>query len=180
MKFFSTIWNKRLLDEFKYYIPQKVIKDTESILIDFPSNYTPHEMIVYWVGIKEKNKSIVNLVVVPNAKTSFNGLIVSQEDNFHFVKVLSSRSLFQIAQVHTHPSSWVGHSLGDSKYAAFKVKGLLSIVVPSFCKKGMLPLERCGIYLFDGEKFVRLMNRYVKNHFYIINSKDSELEDLRK
>ena len=180
MKLFYSIRNELLLYEFKYYIPRKVITDTEAMLLDFPSKYNPHEMIVYWAGIREKNKSMVNLVIVPNAKTNFNGVIVSQEANFHFVKSLSSRRLVQIAQVHTHPTSWIGHSPGDSKYAAFKVKGLLSIIVPSFCRKGMLPLEKCGVHRFDGKKFVRLPNRYVKNHFHILNYEESELEDLRK
>lgn len=180
MRFFSLKRKEFQLDEFQYYIPRKVIADTESILLSFPSKRKPDEMIVYWAGIREGDKSTVRLVVVPNAKTSFGRVIVLQEANFHFVKALSSMSFIQIAQVHTHPTSWVGHSLGDSKYAAFKVKGLLSIVVPLYCKKGILPLEKCGVHRFDGEKFIRLTNKYVKDHFHILDSENSELEDLRK
>ena len=180
MKFSSSKRNRSQSDRFKYYIPQKAITDTEDILKDFPLKYNPHEMFVYWAGIKENNKFTVNLVVVPNAKTDFGSVVVSQEANFNFVKILSSKKLIQVAQVHTHPTSWVGHSLGDSRYAAFKVKELLSIVVPSYCHKGMLPLEKCGIHRFDGKKFLRLTNKYIKNHFNIINYEKSELEDLRK
>jgi len=180
VSFFSSKQNKLQLDELQYYIPGKVIVDTERILLDFPLKRKPDEMIVYWAGIREGDKSTVRLAVVPNAKTSSGRVIVSQEANFHFVKVLSSRNIVQIAQVHTHPTSWVGHALGDSKYAAFKVKGLLSIVVPWYCKKGMLPLEKCGVHRFDGKKFIRLPNKYLKDHFHILNDEESELEDLRR
>ena len=180
MRFFSSKQNDLILDELQYYIPRKVIVDTERILLVFPLKRKPEEMIVYWAGIREGVKSIVRLVVIPNAKTNSGRVIVSQENNFHFVKALSSRNLIQIAQVHTHPTSWVGHSPGDNEYAAFKVEGLLSIVVPSYCRKGMLPLEKCGVHRFDGEKFIRLPNKYLKGHLHIINDKESELEDLRK
>ncbi len=180
MKLFSSLQNLLSLDKLKYYISRKVISDTEAILLDFPSKHVPHEMIVYWAGIRENNKSIVSLVIVPNANTNPGGVSTSHEANFHFVKALSSRRFVQIAQVHTHPTSWIGHSPGDNKYAAFKVKGLLSIIVPSYCEKGMLPLEKCGVHRFNGKNFVKMPNKYVKNHFYIIDNKNSELEDLRK
>ena len=104
----------------------------------------------------------------------------SQDANFDFVKTLSKKKYIQIAQVHTHPTEWIEHSYGDSKHAAFKINGLLSIVVPSFSEKGMLPLERCGIHRFDGEKFVRLKNKYIKKHFNITKAGKTELIDLRK
>lgn len=167
--------------DFNYYIPRQAIEDTEQILLDFSSKLYPCEEIVYWAGVREGNKSIVRLVVAPEAKTDSGRVTVSQDANFYFVKALSARNFVQIAQVHTHPSSWVGHSLGDSKYAAFKVKGLLSIVVPVYCKKGMLPLEkRCGIHRFDGYRFVRLSQKYIGTHFHILDNENSEIKDLRK
>lgn len=169
------------VDHFNYYIPRQVIEDTEQILSDFSSKRYPCEEIVYWAGVREGSKSIVRLVVAPDAKTDSGRAIVSHDANFYFVKALSVRNFVQIAQVHTHPSSWVGHSMGDSKHAAFKVRGLLSIVVPVYCKKGMLPLEkRCGVHRFDGDRFIRLTQKYVGKHFHILNNEESEIKDLRE
>jgi hypothetical protein len=141
----------------------------------------PCEEIVYWAGIREGNKATVRLVIAPDAKTDPGRVVVSQEANFHFVKSLSSRKFVQLAQVHTHPSLWVSHSWGDSIYAPFKINGLLSIVVPNYCKKGMLPLEKkCGVHRFEEEQFIRLSEKIVKERFHILNDMDSEKEDLRK
>ena len=63
MKFFSSIYKGMQIDRYKYYIPKKVIMDTESVLVNFPLKNNPNEMMVFWAGIKEKNKIIVNLVV---------------------------------------------------------------------------------------------------------------------
>jgi len=174
-------YKKRESDELQYYIPHKVIEDTERILSDFSSNQHPCEEIVYLAGIREANRAMVRLVVAPDAKTDSDRVVVSQDANFHFVKTLSARNFVQIAQVHTHPSLWVGHSPGDSKYAAFKVKWLVSIVVPVYCRKGMLPLEkRCGVFRFNGALFVRLSRKYVRTHFHILDNEKSEIKDLRK
>lgn len=180
MTFFSSKQHRFQSDGFQYYVPLKAIKDTEHILLDFPLVNRPEEMIVFWAGTRKADKSTVILVIVPNAKTNSGSVFVSQEASFYFVKALSARALVQIAQIHTHPTSWVGHSPGDSEHAAFKVKGLLSIVVPSYCIEGMLPLEKCGVHRFDGKKFKRLPIEYISAHFHILNDEKSELEDLRK
>jgi len=168
------------LDSCEYRIPQKAIIDSERILLDFPSGQEPEEKIVFWAGIRKGIYSTITLVIVPDAITSPGSIVVSHEANFSFVKTLSSRAVVQIAQVHTHPTSWVRHSPGDDKLAPFKVKGLLSIVVPSYCKKGMLPLRKCGVHRFDGKNFEHLPTRYVSEHFHILNGEQSELIDLRK
>ena len=180
MTFFSSKQHRFKLDKSHYYIPLKAIIDTERILLDFPLRREPEEKIVFWAGVREEVKSTVKLVIVPKAMTNTGSVVVSHEANFHFVKTISSRALVQVAQIHTHPTSWVGHSPGDNEHAAFKVKGLLSIVVPSYCIKGMLPLEKCGVHRFDGRNFIRLQTKYVRTHFHILNDEGSELMDLRK
>jgi len=180
MRLFSSWRNEIQTDDFQYFIPRKAITDSERILLSFPSKRKPEEMLVYWAGIRERNKLTVKLVIAPKAETSSGRVMTSHEANFHFVRTLSSRNFIQIAQVHTHPTSWIGHSPGDSKYAAFKVKGLLSVVVPSYCRKGILPLKKCGFHRFDGRKFIKLPAKYLKGHFHILDNEGSELEDLRK
>lgn len=180
MKYISFRRNRIKLDRLHYYIPLKAILDTENILSDYPSFKDPHEMIVYWAGTRIANKCTVKKVIAPEAKTSSGSVVVSHEANFHFVKILSGSSLVQIAQVHTHPSSWIGHSPGDSAHASFKIKGLLSIVVPFYCVNGMLPLSKCGIHLFDGEEFARVSIKFINGHFHILNDKESVLDDLRE
>ena len=180
MRVFTCQQYRCQLDEFQYYVPLRALLLTEQSLRDYPLTHEPDEMLVFWAGIREANKSIVKLVVLPNAKTTAGSVEVSHEANFRFVKTLSSRALIQIAQVHTHPTSWAGHSPGDSKYASFKVKGLLSIVVPSYCNSGMRPLEKCGIHRFDGKKFIRLQTKYIRSHFHVLNYEESEIKDLRE
>lgn len=170
---------RRFHDEYQYHIPEKVIKDSENVLCEYASFRPSHEGIVYWAGIREKNISTVLLVVAPRAESHQGGILVSHNANFQFVKALSKRNMVQIGQVHTHPTRWVGHSFGDDRNAAFKVNGLLSVVVPNYCREGMKALKYCGVHRFEAEGFIQLPTSYIHRHFYFRDDFSSDFEDLR-
>jgi hypothetical protein len=64
------------------------------------------------------------------------------------IQVLGKHDMIHLGQIHSHPGSWVDHSEGDDEHAAFKINGLLSLVVPAYCKDGMMPIETCGVHRF--------------------------------
>ena len=51
-----------------------------------------------------------------------------------------------VAQIHSHPGGWVGHSGIDDGFAALPVPGLVSIVVPQFAAEGIRP-SGCGVFV---------------------------------
>lgn len=167
-------------DRKKYFIPIKVVRDTEKILLEYARKKTANEGLVYWGGIDNGNIITVNAVIAPRTKSGPGGVFTSHRANFDFVRVLNIHHLVQIAQVHSHPSDWVEHSSGDDMLAVFKIEGLLSVVVPSYCQKGMLPLTICGIYRYEKYGFVKLSRTYVLSHFKVKSEMSSYLEDFRK
>ena len=86
----------------------------------------------------------------------------------------------EIAQVHSHPSDWVDHSEGDDLWASFKIEGLVSIVIPNYCKGGMLPLTNCGVHRYINGNFIRLSEKYITSHFRLVNNEKADFVDLRK
>ena len=163
-------------DKLIYHLPYQVIHDTEKVL----KQYNQNEGLVYWGGIKEGNNITATSVIAPKTEFDWGRVTVSHKSNFDFVEALNKHNLIQVAQVHSHPSEWVGHSLGDDQMAAFKTEGLLSIVVPEYSKNGMLPLSNCGIHRFIRVNFKRLSDKYVEKHFLLTDEIDSFLEDLRQ
>jgi hypothetical protein len=172
--FYSRSYTPR--DQLVYQIPYQAIKDTERILKEYGDN----EGLVYWGGKKEGYNITVMAVIAPDTESSAGRVFVSHDANSDFVETLCKDNLIEVAQVHTHPSDWVGHSLGDDQMAAFKTEGLLSIVVAEYCRHGMLPIVNCGIHRFIKRKFKRLSNNYVEKHFQLMDKLDSGFEDQRK
>lgn len=177
MKLFSRKHNHR--DELTYLIPENAIEDSVKVFREYAAEYPSNEGIVYWAGTREKQKNIIRYVVAPKAETHWGGVRVSHDANFEFVKFLTKNKLVQIGQVHTHPGRWVDHSDGDNRDAAFKVNGLLSLVVPHYGKKGMTPLSKCGVHRFWDGRFTRLSNKYIRKHFIVSSGLESHFEDLR-
>lgn len=163
-------------DKKKYTISAQVIHDTETVL----KQYRRKEGLVYWGGTREGLKININALIAPKTTSSWGNVSVSHKSNFNFVGALSKYNLIQVAQVHSHPTQWVGHSQGDDEMAAFKANGLLSIVVPEYCKNGMLPLTICGIHRFSDGKFKQLSAKYIQKHFQLTDNLKPIFEDQRK
>ena len=167
-------------DNCLYILPWKAIIFTDQILMDYAGRTPSNEGLIYWAGVFENNQYVVKAVIAPETVSDFGRVSTSHKANLDFILKLNILGLIQIAQVHSHPDDWVDHSMGDDEYAAFKIKGLVSVVVPRYCKDGLLPLTCCGVHRFDDTGFIRLSNIYVKQHFLIDSSLDCILEDLRK
>ena len=177
---FKTLYKKKSpTDKIIYIIPEKAIEYTEKVLCEYGNMSDPNEGLVYWGGHVDKTTITISAVIAPKVESAPGRVSTSHRSNFDFVTTLNEKKIIQIAQVHSHPGDWVDHSEGDSKWAAFKSEGLISIVVPNYCKHGMLPLIKCGIHRFRKEKFTRLLDRDIKTHFRI-DKRDSDFIDLRR
>jgi len=167
-------------DKITYIIPRSVICDTERVLSEYAKIKPSNEGFVYWGGIIDGTIISISLVIAPETESSYGRVSTSNRSNFDVVKTLSANKVIEIAQVHSHPSDLVDHSEGDDEWASFKIEGLVSIVVPQYCKKGMLPLTDCGIHIYTNGDFIRLSKKYVTEHFKIINDSKSGFIDLRR
>ena len=167
-------------DKFYYKIPSKALADTEFVLREYGNLNPPHEGIVYWAGSMERGIFHILAVIAPKTISNSGKVLIPPRGNFDFVRILNKNRLIHIAQVHSHPTAWVGHSPGDDSWAAFKKEGLLSIVVPSYGLKGFGGLENCGCHRFQNNSFTCLSRDYVLNHFQIVKNIPSQFVDLRK
>ncbi len=135
--------------------------------------------MVYWGGMTNFDSIDIKLLYAPRTVSDERRVVIDQRENSKFVSTLNRTGLRHIAQVHTHPGKVVDHSQADNELAAFRVPGLLSIVVPSYCQGGMQPMTMCGVHRYDRWGFIRLSEKYVQSYFEIFESGDFLLEDHR-
>jgi hypothetical protein len=167
-------------DDLHYYIDEQVLAFTDHILKDYGNKLPSSEGIVYWAGVLDGNNFYITCAIAPRAKTTRYGILTTHESNAAFVEFICDHRLLYVAQVHSHPSEEVDHSKVDDEETAFRAEGLVSIVVPNYSIKGLLPLLSCGIHRYINGKFSRLTNKYIKGHFKLFNSQESiMLKDLR-
>lgn len=166
-------------DGLTYLIPERAIGLTEKVLLEYGRLLPSHEGLVYWAGRREGEVATVTTVIAPKVSSGPGRAATSARANFDVVRTLSDSGLTQIAQVHSHPGRWSDHSEGDDRLTAFRVNGLVSIVVPHYCRAGMHPLTTCGIHRYGAGTFLRLSDAYVRKHFRVLAGSDARLKDLR-
>lgn len=166
-------------DKVTYVISDEAINYTIKILLEYERFKPSAEGLVYWAGHVENDIHYVTAAVAPRTDASRYGIFTSHDSNARFVEFLCDSDLIYIAQVHSHPGDWVDHSVVDNEETAFRSEGLVSVVVPCFGRKGMLPVSICGIHRYAGGKFIRLSNKYLKTHVIVKNMPGTILKDLR-
>ena len=128
--------------------------------------------------MKDGDTVRVLTVIAPQATSAPRRVVATNTANARVVKELVDHRFVHLAQVHSHPGAWVDHSDGDDEWAAFKHHGLLSLVVPNYCRRGMLPLAKCGVHRYQDGEFKRLSDKYVESHFELSDA-EIQLFDLR-
>lgn len=122
----DTIWDQ-LLDEFRW--PRKRV-----------------ERVAYFDGAVTATDSIVTTLAFPDARLEKSHFTVSSEAMSQCGAHFRRFGLARIAQVHTHPGTWVGHSPYDDQMAYSQHIEAVSIVLPEHARKRPL-LQDCGIHV---------------------------------
>ena len=97
------------------------------------------ERVAYLDGTRQARLGVVTTLTLPNATLSpfnyFVGVEAAKEAGQH----LRANGLIRLAQVHTHPNRWVGHSQYDDEHAFAQTPGSISIVLPDHARRRPLP-----------------------------------------
>jgi hypothetical protein len=93
------------------------------------------ECVVYWLALRGSD-TVVEWRH-PRHTASATGYEVDGAWLTELFLELGAQGSRVVAQLHTHPGGWVGHSGIDDGFAVLPVPGLVSIVVPRFATGGI-------------------------------------------
>lgn len=111
----------------------------------------PHdrERIAYLDGPRPTGDlAVATTVTLPGAEEREGSFYVAAAEMRRSGRHLRQMGLLRLAQIHSHPGGWTGHSSYDDEMAFSQRDGAISIVVPDFagCAPG---LADCGIHVRD-------------------------------
>jgi hypothetical protein len=127
-------------------VPAVVVDKSERLL----RRWRKRETVIYWVGVAHPEVAVVTSVIRPHQTNTRGSYDVSSRANADIVVWLCDHKLKLLAQLHTHPGSFVGHSHGDDLGAPLAFDGFYSLVVPHYGRFGVHPLNQCGVHVFRG------------------------------
>lgn len=118
------------------------------------------ERVAYFDGaelLDEQGETVgvVTTLTVPHARSRAGFFDVSADDMSEAGRHFRPHGLVRLAQIHSHPGSWVGHSEVDDSQAYSQRQGAISIVVPNYALTAPGFME-CGVHLRGTDAWVEL------------------------
>ncbi len=138
------------------------------MLREFQACQRPLEQVAYLDGLETDNDGIVTTVTFPNAVLRQGSFFVPAEAMSEAGRHLG-KPLVRIAQVHTHPTAWVGHSPTDDERAYSRHDGAVSIILPNYGAALNL-LSELGVHLCRGKTWRQLTSEQAKTFLKIVPS----------
>ncbi len=147
---------------------QKAIKDTGLLLVVNrtllgethrflgPYCHANVEGACFWFGVQEGSLQVVTTLALPEVRQTRGYYRVVPESLRRLVADMRAQGLKNLAQVHTHPSDWVGHSRYDDENSYSTKEGALSIVWPNYGASLHHDLNTLGIHERQGGEWVLL------------------------
>jgi hypothetical protein len=109
----------------------------------------PHdrERILYLDGPRaDAEKSVATTITIPEAHEQNGHFHVGTAEMSRAGRHLRGLGMIRLAQVHSHPAGWTGHSPHDDEMAFSQRDGALSLIVPDYA--GTAPgVNDCGIHI---------------------------------
>lgn len=128
------------------------------------------EAEVLWGGVWQRDTATVTLAVAPvGAAVAAGPLAHGLSLGMHaaVTRALETAQCPLIAQVHTHPEAWVGHSGVDDRYPFARDDGFLSVVWPHYAQGRMPGLSAWGIHEIVAGRFHQLSPADIKRRFSV-------------
>jgi len=113
--------------------------------------------------------AVATTLVLPDATNGVGHYAISADAMSQAGRHLRRFGLLRLAQMHSHPSSWTGHSAYDDEMAYSRRDGALSIVVPYYgaCAPG---LAGCGVHVHDRDGWRQLTGAELASRIVIVPS----------
>lgn len=137
-------------------VPTAVVATTHALLR--PSWRAGVEGAALWAGVETPGGGVVTTVVTPALEQSAGNYRMRPGSLRRMSRHLSRDGLTVLAQVHTHPSAWVGHSRYDDAHAYSQRDGALSLVWPHYGVLLSHDLRGVGVHERRGGRWVQLDN----------------------
>lgn len=138
-----------------FCVTQETVEHTDTALRDAGKN--GHERFALWTGTTRGNLFSVDHLYVPDQRgyQFADGLCVRVgADALHKLNVWLYRNHQILAvQIHTHPQD-AYHSETDDTYPIVTILGGLSLVVPRFCREGLL-CDDLAVYRLGADGWTR-------------------------
>ena len=148
-------------------IPSSVWEGMQS---EFQKRRSRVEQVCFLEGYEFRGQKVVTTFTFPRAELRRDFFHIDSEQISRAALHLRAFNLRRLAQVHTHPRDWVGHSEYDNDHAYSQSEGALSIVLPNYGLR-TVNLDKAGVLVRTLSEWLEINPEDKANFVVIVPSK---------
>lgn len=152
----------------RLYVPRAILADTHQHLA--PYRKAQVETACFWFGVEAGEDGVVTTLALPQLLQTAGNYRIVRGSLRRLSKEMRSQGLSNLAQVHTHPKRWVGHSQYDDEHAYSTRDGSLSLVWPDYGLALSHDLAGIGVHERRGGRWARLTDGQVQRRIRVVDS----------
>jgi len=162
-------------DDSNVAAPEKILVVPRAVLQATHEHFRPYwaagvETGCYWFGVDAGFWQVVTTLSLARLYQSPGGFRVEPKSMRRLAKGMSEQRLENLAQIHTHPSDWVGHSPFDDEHAYSTRPGSLSLVWPNYGSDLGHDLTGIGIHEYDADGWRELNQYEIRKRLLVVDS----------
>lgn len=146
----------------RFQVTEAALSATERLLPTYRGPDGDHEGIVFLCGRELGATTLLTSAIAPECDHGPGHVMCSLTEVQRVTRCAHEIGLGVLAQVHSHPSAFSEHSVGDDTMVLMPFEGMLSIVVPHYGHHGMRPLDSLGVHQHRAGRWVRVEPRTIQ------------------
>jgi proteasome lid subunit RPN8/RPN11 len=154
----------------RFLITDTALTAAERLLPTYRGSDGDHEGIVFLAGLETECATVFTGIVAPQADHGRGRVLCAQEHVLAAARAARRAGVSILAQVHSHPGAWTGHSEGDDSMVLMPFERMLSIVAPWYGRFGLRPLDSLGVHQYQSGSWVLCDRESVHAAFGILPS----------
>lgn len=174
-------WRRKKTKDAQQAVNSSVAPSEKILVVPRRVLHTTHEHFVpyweagvetgcYWFGVDIGLWQVVTTLAVAKLFQGPGGFRVEPKSMRRLAKTMSEQRLENLAQIHTHPSDWVGHSAFDDAHAYSTRPGSLSIVWPNYGLALGHDLADIGVHEYDADGWRELNQDQIRRRLLVVDS----------
>lgn len=129
-----------------------------------------HEGALFLAGLERPSDTSYLAVLAPAAEHAAGSVHVGRQALLAASRAARAAGLAILGQIHSHPSGWTEHSVGDDELVLMPFEGMLSIVVAHHGRFGLRPLDSLGVHQFQDGRWVACERASIRAGLLIVPS----------
>jgi len=141
-------------------VPEQVVLHTRLALLGFRGPDGRHEGLVYWLGRRIDQDTVVLGAVIPHCDHEPQRVMASEAAIGAVVRASRSLGICLVAQVHSHPGNDTRHSDGDDRLVLMPFEGMFSLVIGRYGAGGVTLDTGAGLHQFQDGRWMQIPSEY--------------------